>query len=417
MRLTWDSPGERFYESGVDQGVLYLPSTAGVPWSGLISVSENPTGGEAKPYYLDGLKYLNIASAEEFEATITAFNSPPEFAVCDGYAPIHRGLLVTHQRRTSFGFTYRVKVGNDTVGEDFGYKIHIVYNALAEPSERTNESSAEIVKPSTFSWKISTLPPDVTGYKPTAHYVIDSRSTPAGLLMKIEDILYGNDSAEARLPYASELVEIFNDPGPTIAWNLARNPAFRKDAAFWTPNTTYGGLTRVTPPVLPLNSSILTAGKYLCTTDIPASTAFASTVTYQPRSAGTYPAAVVDLLRDVSKGVNVELMFYCYDSASVYLGSTGVVTRAVQDYWTTLSLPGIAVPTGTTQIRLGLRSSGTSFNAGDALYFTAVRYDTVKAIGEHLPDYFDGSTPNTPDLTHLWFGTPDASESTRNSWT
>lgn len=209
-RLTWSAVGERFYETGVDRGVLYVNGIYGVAWTGLTSVAESPSGGEARPYYIDGVKFLNISSAEEFEATINAFYRPLEFGPCDGTASIQNGLFVTQQPRKSFGLSYRTKLGNDVDGSDHAYKIHLVYNALAAPSERSNNTLGDSADPSVFSWAITTLPPSITGFKPTAHLVIDSRSTDPSVLSNVEDILYGNEANTAHLPSPDELIAIFN---------------------------------------------------------------------------------------------------------------------------------------------------------------------------------------------------------------
>lgn len=210
-RLNWSAVGERFYETGVDRGVLYVGDIPGVAWTGLTSVSESPTGGEAKPYYIDGIKYLNLSSAEEFEATIEAFASPPEFGPCDGTASIQNGLFVTQQPRKSFGLSYRTKIGNDVDGSDYGYKIHLVYNALAAPSGRSNNTMGDSTDPIGLSWAITTLPPAITGYKPTAHFVIDSRTTAPFRLSSIEEILYGSESGSPRLPSAQDLTSLFSE--------------------------------------------------------------------------------------------------------------------------------------------------------------------------------------------------------------
>lgn len=211
-RLDWSAVGERFYETGVDRGVLYVGNIPGVAWTGLTSVSESPTGGDAKAYYIDGVKYLNLSSAEEFEATIEAFASPPEFGPCDGTVSVQNGLFVTQQPRKPFGLSYRTRIGNDIDGTDHGYKIHLIYNALAAPSSRPNNTMGDSTDPISFSWSITTLPPSFTGYKPTAHFLIDSRMTPKETLIEIEDILYGSDASAPRLPFAQEVVDIFNRP-------------------------------------------------------------------------------------------------------------------------------------------------------------------------------------------------------------
>jgi len=209
-RLVWDASGERFYEIGVDRGVLYAPGQPGVPWIGLTSVSESSDGGEARPYYFDGQKYLNLSAAEEFQATIEAFSSPPEFAVCEGMAQIQNGLFVTQQPRKSFGLCYRTLIGNDTEGDAKGYKIHVVYNALAAPAAKTRSTmSSGSVEPSKFSWALTTLAPPLAGKRPTAHLVIDTRYTPEALLASVEDILYGSAALSASLPTPQELYALF----------------------------------------------------------------------------------------------------------------------------------------------------------------------------------------------------------------
>jgi hypothetical protein len=208
-RLNWDLPGEHYYETGIDRGVLYVPVHAGVAWSGLTSVAESPSGGDAKPYYLDGVKYLNLSAAEEFEATISSFYSPAEFAACDGMSQIHNGLMATQQPRQSFGLSYRTLLGNDTEGPEFAYKIHLVYNALAAPASKTSTTIGSSADPTDFSWDITTLPPPLTGYKPTAHLIIDSSTTDPAVLSEVEDIIYGSVSSSARQPTPDELVAIF----------------------------------------------------------------------------------------------------------------------------------------------------------------------------------------------------------------
>ncbi len=208
-KLTWGAAGSRFYEAGVDRGVLYVGELAGVSWNGLTGVNESSSGGDAKPFYIDGIKYLNTSAAEEFEATITAYTYPDEFAHCDGTYQPRPGMFITQQRRQSFGLSYRTKVGND-LSDDAGYKIHVVYNALASPTARSNKSLGDSSDPTDFSWSITTRPPSTTAYKPTAHLVIDSRSTDPSILSLVEDILYGTDEDPARIPSFTELIEVFD---------------------------------------------------------------------------------------------------------------------------------------------------------------------------------------------------------------
>lgn len=210
MRLVWGARSERFFEIGVDNGVLYNASDSlGVSWSGLVSVSESSSGGEPRPYYIDGVKYANLASAEEYQATIVALGSPAEFDVCDGVVSINNGLFATQQPRKSFGLSYRTRIGNEIEGANYAYKLHLVYNALAAPSQRKNDTIGDTADPSTFTWAITTLPPEITGYKRTSHFIVDSRFTPELVLTELEDILYGTESTSARLPDTEELLAIF----------------------------------------------------------------------------------------------------------------------------------------------------------------------------------------------------------------
>lgn len=219
-RLAWDTPGTHFYEAGVDRGVLYVDGQPGVAWNGLTSVSESAVGGEPKPYYIDGVKYANVPSSEEFEATLTAFTYPDLFLLCEGTVQPRSGLFLTRQRRKSFGLSYRTGIGND-LNDEHGYKLHIVYNALASPSERPNTSRGESVEPIGFSWNITTRPPIMSGYKRTSHVVIDSRSTDPLVLSLIEDILYGTDIETAQLPTFTEVVAAFDTVSTlTIVDNL-----------------------------------------------------------------------------------------------------------------------------------------------------------------------------------------------------
>jgi len=208
-RLVWGTVGQRFYEAGADRGVLFMDGL-GVSWNGLKTVTESPTGGEPKPFYLDGIKYLNLSESEEFEGTIEAFSAPVEFSACDGELSLYAGLSITQQPRKSFGLSYRTLVGNDVSALDFGYKIHIVYNALAQPSQRARATVSSAIDPLSLSWPFSTTPMDVALSRPTAHLVIDSRTTPSDKLIAVEDILYGTDVTISRLPLPEELITIFS---------------------------------------------------------------------------------------------------------------------------------------------------------------------------------------------------------------
>lgn len=215
-RLTWGDVGDRFFETGVDRGALYVEGFDGVPWNGLVAVNESPTGGEVSSFYFDGVKINRRFSSEEFEATLEAYTYPDEFGICDGTHPIANGLFATQQRRKSFGLSYRTKVGNDVDGAEHGYKIHLVYGASASPSPKDNKTMGDTVEPFNFSWKLTTKAPAIRGRKRTAHFVIDSRETPSDVLSQIEDLLYGTADTPARMPSVPELVYIFESATATF---------------------------------------------------------------------------------------------------------------------------------------------------------------------------------------------------------
>lgn len=217
-RVEWNKPGERFFEAGVDRGVLYPRSGQGVAWNGLVSVSEDSSGGEVDSSYYDGVKYLDIVSYEDFEATLEAYSAPAEFGPCDGQKVLSPGLFVTQQRRQSFGLCYRTLIGNDLVGTDYGYKLHIVYNCTAGPSGRSNKTIGQNPDVGTRSWAISTVPPPASNFRPTAHLVVDSTLVDPYLLEELETALYGRDATDeleelpARLPTVSEIILILSNP-------------------------------------------------------------------------------------------------------------------------------------------------------------------------------------------------------------
>lgn len=215
-KLVWDKTGERLYETGVKQGVLY-PMDAkgtypkGVPWNGLTNVTESPSGAEATALYADDIKYLNLMSNEEFGGTIEAYTYPDEFAECDGSASIATGVYIGQQARKTFGFCYRTTIGNDVESNAHGYKLHLVYGALASPSEKAYATINDSPEAITFSWEFSTTPVNVTGFKPTACLTIDSTKVDAEKLAALEKILYGddaNDTAVARLPLPDEVAQV-----------------------------------------------------------------------------------------------------------------------------------------------------------------------------------------------------------------
>lgn len=225
-KLSWDDTGERLYETGCKRGVLYPTHTAaanetygkGVEWNGLSSVSESPSGAEATPIYADDIKYVELRSAEEFGATIEAYTYPDEFAVCDGTAEPATGVRIGQQVRKAFGLSYVTTVGNDTDLDDYGYKIHIIWNATASPSEKAYQTINDSPEAITFSWEMTTTPTKVTGYKPTANMTIDAtKVTDKTKLKALEDKLWGTGSTDAELPSPDEVIEIFGPSGATGA--------------------------------------------------------------------------------------------------------------------------------------------------------------------------------------------------------
>lgn len=211
-RITWDNTGERFYETGVKQGVLYVQDGGaypkGVAWNGLTAVTESPSGAEATALYADDIKYLNLYSAEEFGATIEAYTYPDEFKECDGSSEIATGVVIGQQTRKAFGLCYRTTLGNDTAGADYGYKLHIIYNAMASPSEKGYATINDSPEAITFSWEVTTTPVNVEGFKPTASITIDSTKADPTKLKALEDILYGAAETESRLPLPDEIMSL-----------------------------------------------------------------------------------------------------------------------------------------------------------------------------------------------------------------
>ena len=211
-KLVWDVVGERNYETGVSKGVLYpMVSGAypkGVAWSGLTTVTETASGAEATPLYADNIKYLNLMSVEELGGTIEAYTAPDEFGACDGTAELTTGVSIGQQPRQTFGLAYQTILGNDTENNKHGYKIHLVYGALASPTERSYATVNDSPEAMTMSWEFSTTPVSVTGFEPTSLVVIDSTKVDAEKLAAFEAIIYGSDDVEARLPLPNEVATL-----------------------------------------------------------------------------------------------------------------------------------------------------------------------------------------------------------------
>lgn len=212
-KIVWDAIGEHTFETGVRNGVLYLKNVegvydTGVAWNGLTSVSESPEGAEATDLYADDIKYLTLMSAENFKATIEAYTYPVEFEECDGSATIANGVVIGQQSRKPFGLCYRTAIGNDTDGNEHGYKLHIVYGCQASPSEKQYSTINDSPEAITFSWEVNTTPVNVTGKKPTATLIIDSTKADKAKLTALEAILYGSESTEPRLPLPDEIATL-----------------------------------------------------------------------------------------------------------------------------------------------------------------------------------------------------------------
>ncbi len=213
-KLAWSRVGERFFETGVDRGVIY-PNKVGLApaaWSGLIGITENPTGGEAKPFYIDGYKFQNRSAPEEFGASIEAFMYPRVFEECQGNPYLGNGLYVTAQAKISFGLTYRTKIGNDLAGQNYGHKIHFIYNALAAPANKNYRTVSDNPEAATFTWNLSTKAVKVTGRRQTAHMVVDTSLMSPPLLQELEDLIYGTDTTVPQLPTPTELI------GLVVGW-------------------------------------------------------------------------------------------------------------------------------------------------------------------------------------------------------
>ena len=207
-RISWGKINERFYEIGIDRGLLAVDGKPVVPWNGLVSVEEKPTGGEAKTFYQDGIVFLNVSSIEEYKASIQAYYSPPEFDECDGTKKVSRGFYAAQQSRKTFDFCYRTFIGDTVSGSQQGYKLHFIYNALAEPSSRSSKTINDNPEPNVLSWDIVATPEVINGLFPTAYYFVDSTEYNPALLSYLEDILYGTETTEPRIPSPTEIMDL-----------------------------------------------------------------------------------------------------------------------------------------------------------------------------------------------------------------
>lgn len=387
-RVTWGATGERYFETGLDRGVLYVGDSPGVAWPGLISINEAPSGGGPRPYYIDGFKYLNLSASEEFEATLNAFASPKEFAPCDGTTAVQNGLFATQQPRRAFHLSYRTKIGNDVDGRDHAYKIHLVYNALAGPSQRNRTTQSNDNTPDSHTWQLTTLPPSLTGMKPTAHFEIDSRFTPPGLLAYIEGILYGTDAAPPRIPMVSELLDVFRSPGPIVQVNLSDNPSAEVNLTNigkgFGANTFARDNTKAAPGGGTWSvKATATGGSWM------------SLLWMIPTFPGT----------TYSFGVLVWVPTGVSDVYPTAYGITNGVATAVKDNWVFITHTFTATA-NSTQVGAasGVEPAGRNFWADNMIL---IEGDTPPAA------YFDGDTPDTGVNLHEWVGPAHASMSNK----
>lgn len=214
MRLEWDKTGERLYHLGVSKAVVFPMEKGkyanGTPWNGITAVNESPDGADPNDVYADNIKYASLRSAENFKYTIEALMYPPEFEACDGTAEVVPGVSIGQQKRKPFGFTWQTKVGADD-DEDKGYIIHLVWNSTASPSDKNHETVNDNPDAESFSWECNTTPTNVTGYRPTAHMIIDSTRLAPDKLKKLEDKLYGTEGTESTLPTPDEIITLLGE--------------------------------------------------------------------------------------------------------------------------------------------------------------------------------------------------------------
>lgn len=265
-KLAWDLTGQRLYETGVDHGILYPLDGAGAyshgyAWNGLVSVTESPSGAEASPQYADNIKYLNLVSYEEFGATVEAFTYPDEFAVCDGTAQPETGVFLGQQNRKTFGLAYRTKIGNDVDGQDHGYKWHLIYGAIAAPSEKAYNTVNDSPEPITFSWDLTTTATEVgtinsVQYKPTAYLTVQSTTADAGALAELEDLLTGTPGSDPQLPMPAAVIALFAGTTTSVTPNA---PTFNQGTNTITIPAQTGVIYKIAGVTKPAGDVVITA--------------------------------------------------------------------------------------------------------------------------------------------------------------
>lgn len=279
--LSWDGTSVKRYETGVDHGVLYLPDgggaySSGYAWNGLTAVTETPAGAEENAQYADNIKYVSLLSAETFKATVEALTYPQEFEACDGFSTPESGVVIGQQGRSSFGLSYRTRVGNDVSGDTLGYKLHLVYGCSAAPSERAFATVSDSPEPIAFSWEISTVPVPVTGYRPTSLLTIDSTKVNSAALATLESFLYGTSGTNPSLPIPDAVLAIF---AGTITEAVPTAPTYVNG----THTLTIPSVTGLTYKV---SGVTITAGDHVITAD--------TVVTVTPNTGYKLPLICVD---------------------------------------------------------------------------------------------------------------------------
>ena len=413
-KLIWGSNGERFYEAGVDRGVLYVPGIAGVAWNGLKAINEAPSGGEPTPFYADGIKYANVSAAEEFNASLDAFSAPAEFGVCDGSVQIAAGLFITQQPRKLFGLSYRTMVGNDLVGLTRGYKIHLVYNALASAASRAYNTMSDSMDALELSWEITTTPPSAAfGFKPTAHFVVDSRTTPRGLLKYLEDMLYGTDTISASMISMADLIALFKNPGPNIATNLVLNPSFKNTLGTLVVRTNLvpnpipelvTGYTAATPVVV----GVMSDGTPCVETTLSAA---GTPYIFSASALGTFVAGEVYVLSAVielpDQPDGWSVTFRAHSRANNIYYPSGAVGRLWSPGTVRISVV-FTVPAGGVPVNdLDFSIVGPNSPIGYRVRMGQVVIEKTSVVGP----FFSGKRAAAGDFTYNWTGPENASTS------
>jgi hypothetical protein len=388
-RLQWGDIAKRVYETGVDRGVLYV-GTEAAPWEGLVSIDVVASGGEAQAFHIDGYKYLNVSGPEDAGLTIEAFTYPDLFLQCDGSVQIDKGLFVNNQFRTPFGMAYRTHVADQSQGTDLGYKLHIIFNALASPTSHTSTTENEAIDPSTFSWQVTMRQEPVKGYKPTAHLTIDSRKTPKGLLKKFEEILYGTETANPRLPLPQEIFELFETEGPLTRRNHFTNPTYRAAGGSIEVRRNFGliaNLGKTTDSTIQTNNVEFGGDLWTKLDCLSPGDGYGTnlmTVDPPPIQNGEPFVGSFEVANPSEEEIELEIQFASAVNVAYTIGPLGrtriYTSIQRQDYYGNLNISVVS------------RVSDTTFLIRNPMFEKHLAY---------LP-YFDGDTPDADGLSYSW---------------